>query len=230
MLKKKILMDDGFNPELVGDALFDGRLEIPVLAKPDRIIIPEGMIPFSCRKKSTSHKEFLVFYEHDYNFAQILKNPEELVREFSEFPGIVTPDNSVYVDSPLTVQIANVYRNRAIGHFYQRKGIYVIPNVRWGDERSYTKCILPEKFAFLGVPKDSIVCIGTYGACKSPEEKYHMREGLKAMLDELVPQTVLVYGAMPDVIFNGLLERTHFIQYPDWISLKKGKVCNFGDF
>ena len=53
--------------------------------------------------------------------------------------------------------------NRAVGCYLQSHGVYVIPNVRWGDERSYTTVELPEKFAFLGVPKNSIVSIGTYG-------------------------------------------------------------------
>ena len=100
-------------------------------------------------------------------------------------------------------------------------GMYVIPNVRWGDERSYTTCVLPEKFAFLGLPKHSIVCIGTYGACKTKEEKFHMRHGLIAMLEELCPETVLVYGAMPDEIFHDLYDKTTFVQYPDWTSSKK---------
>ncbi len=40
------------------------------------------------------------------------------------------------------------------------------------------------------------------------------------MLDELKPEVVLVYGAMPKYIFEGLENRTHFVNYPDWISYK----------
>ena len=35
-------------------------------------------------------------------------------------------------------------------HYMQRQGLYVIPNVRWGDERTYTCEYLPEPLAFLG--------------------------------------------------------------------------------
>ncbi len=163
----------------------------------------------------------LVFYEYDTEFGDILRNPYNYVDEVSRFVGMVTLDNSLYTDSPLLVQMENVYRSRAIGHFFQEKGIYVVPNVRWGDERSYTTCVLPERFAFLGLPHHSILSIGSYGACKTKDEKYHMRYGLMAMLDELQPEVVLVYGAMPDDIFHGLLDRTQFVQYPDWISSKK---------
>lgn len=221
MSKNKIIIDDGFNPEFVETALFDGVLEMPCLTKPDTIVIPEAMIPFSVRNRTLDHKEFVVFYEYDTCFGDILRTPQKYLKELAKFPGMVSLDNSVYVDSPLIVQLANVYRSRAIGHYYQSKGLYVIPNVRWGDERSYTTCALPEKFAFLGLPKHSILSIGTYGASKTAEEKYHLRHGLIAMLEELLPEVVLVYGAMPEAVFKGLYDKTHFIHFQDWTSSKK---------
>ena len=218
---RRIIIDDGFNPEFVETAIFDGILEMPCIDMPVKTVIPDAVIPFSKRTRSIEHREFLVFYEYDVNFADILRAPEKFLSEVMIFPGMVTLDCSVYLDSPLLVQMANVYRSRAIGHFFQSKGVNVIPNVRWGDERSYTTCVLPEKFAFLGLPKNSIYSIGTYGACQSKEEKYHLRQGLIAMLDELKPEVVLVYGAMPDSVFRGLKDRTRFISFPDWTSSKK---------
>ncbi len=93
--------------------------------------------------------------------------------------------------------------------------------MRWGDERSFTKCALPEKFAFLGVPKNSIVSIGTYGCIKSSENRYFFRAGLDAMLQELTPQVVLVYGSMPDTIFKEYQAYTTFVQYNDWTTQKR---------
>ena len=225
---KKInnVIDDGFNAEFVETAIFDGILEMPVINKPSEIIIPKGIIPFSKRDYSINYNEFIGFYEYDIRFADVLRNPEKYYDIIKYFPGLITLDCSVYVDAPLTSQIANVYRSRAIGHYYQSKGIYVIPNVRWGDERSYTTCELPEKFVFLGLPKNSIVSIGTYGCCKTNEEKKHLRNGLISMLDELKPLVVLVYGAMPKDVFEGLNGRTKFVQYPNWTSLKKKRGSN----
>lgn len=220
--KLKNIIDDGFNPELVETAFFDGILEIPVIKKPKEIIIPDKVIPYSQINKTKEHNEFVMFYEYDVNFGEILQHPDECFEKIKEFPGMVSLDNSLYVDSPLTAQIANVYRSRAIAHYYQEKGYYVIPNVRWGDERSYTTDFLPEKFAFLGLPKHSIVSIGTYGCTNSSEEKFQLRKGLIAMLDELEPEVVLVYGAMSKSVFEGLYDRTQFVNYPDWTSSKRG--------
>lgn len=128
----------------------------------DLIFKAIGMIPYSQRNRSKNFSECLVFYEHNINFADIVRKPEDFVDDVLRFPAVVTPDNSLYRDAPLIVQMLNVYRNRAIGHFLQKNGAYVITNVRWGDERSYStefllengkKVILPEKFAFLGAPK-----------------------------------------------------------------------------
>ena len=221
MSKQKIMMDDGFNPEFVETAMFDGIIEMPCIERPKQIIIPERMIPLNKLNQSSQHSELIIPYVYDIEFGNVLRNPEKYVDAFLQFPGMASLDNSLYVDSPLIVQMANVYRSRAIGHFFQTRGMYVIPNVRWGDERSYTTCVLPEKFAFLGLPKHSIVCIGTYGACQTKEEKYHMRHGLIAMLEELEPEVVLVYGAMPEEIFHGLYDKTAFVQYLDWASSKK---------
>lgn len=218
----KIIIDDGFNPEFVETAFFDGVLEMPVISRPEKIIVPKYLIPFTARNRSDAASSLVVFYEFDANFGNILRNPDQYIADVKRFLGVVTLDNSVYVDSPLTVQIANVYRSRAIGHHFQRNGLYTVPNVRWGDERSYTTAVLPEKFAFLGLPKHSIYSVGTYGCCKTAEERYHLRHGLISMIEELEPEIILIYGAMPDSVFHGLTSLTRFIQFPDWTTLKKG--------
>lgn len=217
----KNLIDDGFHPELVEQAFFAGELEIPCIERPQELIIPKGMIPFTDRNKSKAYAEFVCFYQHDIHFRDLLLSVYSYVDDLRRFPGVISPDCSLYYDMPLCLQIANTYMNRAIGYRLQQQGLYVIPNVRWGDERSYTTDVLPEKFAFLGLPKHSIVAIGTYGCSKGRLERHHLRAGLIAMLDELAPEVVLVYGSMPDAIFGDLTTRTRFINYPDWIKLRK---------
>lgn len=41
MSKTKIMMDDGFNPEIVETAMFDGILEMPIIERPKQIILPD---------------------------------------------------------------------------------------------------------------------------------------------------------------------------------------------
>lgn len=221
--KTETLVDEGFRISLIETAFFDGKFEIPHIDAPERLVVPEGMIPFSQRDRSASYRDFVCFYEHDVNFRDILTRTEDFVDDLKRFPGIISPDCSLYIDAPLCVQISGIYLNRAIGYYLGQQGIYVIPNIRWGDERTYTDSFLGEKVAFQGVDKHSIVSIGTYGQIHTAEAKRCFREGLIAMLDELEPEVFLVYGAMPDTIFHGLQERTRFIQYLDWISRVRHK-------
>lgn len=222
---KKIenLVDEGFRVSLVERAFFDGKFEIPHIPSPNKIILPTGMVPFSLREYSENHEDFVCFYEHDVNFRDILTNTEDLIDDLKRFPGIISPDCSLYIDAPLCVQIADIYLNRAVGYYLSEQGLYVVPNIRWGDERTYTTALFGERVAFQGVEKHSIVSIGTYGQIKTHESKRYFREGLIEMLKELEPEIVLVYGSMPDSIFGDLKNKTNFVMYPDWMTRKKSK-------
>ena len=221
MKKNEPLIDEGLRVTLVETAFFDGDIEIPHIDAPDEIVIPQGMVPFSQRERDFSRDSFVCFYENDVNFREIITHTEDFVDDLKRFPGIITPDCSLYVDAPLVVQLIGIYLNRAVGYYLKKQGLYVIPNIRWGDERTFTTEMFRDKVAFLGVDKHSIVSIGTYGQIKSAESKRLFRDGLIAMLDELEPEVVLVYGSMPNSIFGGLESRTLFVQYPDWLTLKK---------
>lgn len=230
MKKRKAIIDDGMNPELVLGADFDGYLGIPIIKRPEQLIIPTGITPFSARNRAELPTDAIGFYELDKEFAEVLIAPEKFVDEFCEHPlitpedihPILSPDCSLYRNAPLAVQISNVYRNRAIGSYYQRKGAYVIPHIRWGNELTYTTKVLPEPVAFLGVEKHSIVAIGTYGCFRTKDDKYHFEAGLSGMLETLEPEIVLVYGSMNEKVFGQYLNWAKFVQYPDWITNKKG--------
>ncbi len=222
MNKKKTLIDDGFRSDLVRGASFKGIFEFPEISKPEQLIIPQNIIPFTSMKYSKDKSEFVAFYVHDIEFADVLTTIDDYLDVLSEFPGVITPDCSLYRDMPLCIQIINTFMNRSIGYALQSKGFYVIPNIRWGDERSYTRCIFPEPFAFVGVAKHGIVSIGSYGCIKSANDKKYFCEGLKAMLDELEPEIVIVYGSDSPKIFEQFKHRCKFVFYKDWISQKKG--------
>lgn len=223
-MKPKFIIDDGFNAELVEGATFCTLFEIPLIKRPSSFIIPSRIIPFSQRHKSKDFSEFVAFYEHDVHFAEILSCAKKLLPEMKKFAGIISPDCSLYRDMPLAIQIINTYRNRQIGHYLQSQGCYVIPNIRWGDERSFSRLIPSEvPFAFAGVEKHGIVSIGTYGAIRGTENKFYFREGLRAMLCELEPEIVIVYGSMPENVFGQFQRQTRFVQIPDWTTLRHQK-------
>ena len=212
------VITDGCNPELVEGASFDGVLEIPIIKRPDILMVPRGIVPFSRMEAAEPERFAVCEYENDRNFAELLRDPTPYVKELKKYQAFITPDASLYWDMPLAAQIVNKYRNHAIGYYMQSKGVYTIPNVRWGDERTYTTKYLPEKLAFLGVEKHSIVSIGSYGVVKTKDEKRHFKAGLESMIETLEPEVVLVYGSMPEDLFKEYKNKTYFVQYSDWTS------------
>ncbi|MBM6990735.1 MAG: DUF4417 domain-containing protein [Mobilibacterium timonense] len=219
-MKRKAIMDDGCDPELVAGARFDGLFDIPVIEKPEQIVIPSSIVPFSERNKFTDYNTAIGFYEMDIRFSEVLISPEKFVDDFRRFKAFISPDCSLYRDAPLSVQIINVYRNRAIGSYYQRRGLYVIPQIRWGTEATYTTNVLPEAVAFSGIEKNSIVAVGTYGCIRHKDDKDQFKAGLEAMLKCLEPHVVLVYGPMPASVFNEYLHCTRFVQFDDWTRIR----------
>ncbi|MCQ2602186.1 MAG: DUF4417 domain-containing protein [Treponema sp.] len=221
---KKNIIDDGFNAELVETATFAGFLEIPTVKNATYVDLTKNLLPFDQLSKTDNFSEIVHFYIHDKRFKSLIVNIKDNVEKLRKFKAVISVDCSLYYDMPLVLQMTNVYLNHQIGHYLQTQGITVIPNVRWGDERSYTR-ILPDEppFAFLGYEKHGIYAVGTYGCCQSREEKHHIREGLRSMIKELEPETILVYGPMPASVFDEFKSTgVHFVHYENWTKTKRG--------
>lgn len=215
------LFYDGFNSKLIETALFDSFLEFPILETQKEIILPSIAVPFSKRAFITGESnEMLVFYEQDPEFRDFVSVPQNFMDELCNVKIFSTPDCSLYRDMPLWEQLANIGVSRSIGYYLQQQGKYVIPNARWGDERTYTKNFFGFAPAFSGLPHDSMLSIGTYGCSKKKEDKYHLEAGLDAMLVELTPKIVVVYGSCNPKIFAKYEKNTHFIHIPDWTTYK----------
>ena len=96
---------------------------------------------------------------------------------------------------PLAMQIWNTYRGKAIGNWLVENGVNVIPNVRWGDKRSFDFCCN-------GVGRNGTIAIGSHGCIKLLTDRPFFEEGLKHVVHQLHPNTIVVYGAAPDKIFD----------------------------
>lgn len=215
------LFYDGFNSKLIETAFYESFLEFPALKAPKEIIVPSKAVPFSKRAAITgSSEEMLVFYEQDPEFRDFVSIPQNFIDELCNVKIFSTPDCSLYRDMPLWEQLANIGVSRSIGYYLQQQGKYVIPNARWGDERTYSKDFFGFAPAFSGLPHNSVLSIGTYGCSKKKEDKYYLEAGLVAMLTELTPKVVVVYGSCNPKIFNKYEKYTQFIHIPNWTTYK----------
>jgi hypothetical protein len=79
--KRKAIIDDGMNPELVQGADFEGIFQIPKIAPPKHILLPEQITPFSiCRLQMYTVTELLVIGHNAKEYMLSLKYVGELLK------------------------------------------------------------------------------------------------------------------------------------------------------
>ena len=184
---------DVFNAFLVRLAAYAGIFEFPVIRATHKI--PNRLIPFSKALSSNDYDQWVHFYEDDYLFEKLWDNPQKYLDILKRFNGVILPDFSLYRDMPLVMQLWNIYRSRAIGHWLQENGITVIPNIRYGDKRTY-KCCCD------GIDTHCVIAVGSHGTLKNKVDRKIFVNGLESVVSRLHPTVIVVYGSAPDSIFD----------------------------
>jgi len=184
---------DVFNAFLVVFATYAGIFEFPEI-KPT-YFIPNRVIAFSKAISCKDYNQWVHFFEDDYLFERIWRHPEKYLDILKRYNGVILPDFSLYRDMPLVMQIWNIYRSRAIGHWLHINGVKVIPNIRFGDRRTYRICCD-------GIQKHCVIAIGSHGNLKLLEDREVFLKGLDAIIKRLEPTVIVVYGAAPEKYFK----------------------------
>lgn len=70
-----------------------------------------------------------------------------------------------------------------------------MPNVRWGDERTYD-------FAFEGLSEGGTYAVSTNGCIRDKLDRYYFKKGLEKMVETLKPTTIVNYHGTPKDIFE----------------------------
>lgn len=180
--------------------------------KANNTIIPIDIVPFEKHHKIIDKKKVVLhFYMFDNSFKQVINNPNKYVSILKQFGGIISFDLSLYIDMPLSLQMVNKFKNHKVAAYLQKLGINVIPNVRWGDERSFSFC-------FEGFEKRGIYAVSTHGCIKTKIEKTMFVNGLRKMIEVLEPKVILVHGPMPKEVFDQFKRKVVFVNYSSWIS------------
>ena len=159
--------------------------------------IPSDLIGFNYAKSSDNKNTGIHFYLDDYQFERLWNNPNEYIDVLSEYECILSPDFSLYLDMPMPMKIWNIYRSRQIGQYYQSMGIKVIPTLSWAEKETF-------EFCFKGIPKGSIVSVSTIGVKKDTKALQIWRDGMDAMIKEIEPSTILVYGGELDYDYGDI--------------------------
>lgn len=145
-----------------------------------------GLVPFT---SGSLPRHACHFFLDDYRFERVWNRPSIYVPRLSQFPVVLTPDFSLYLDWPFSVNLWNVYRSRWLGRYWQEHGITVVPTVGWAGESSFSFC-------FQGIPLGSTVAISPPDV-RSSDVLYKFVAGYREMLRQVRPAAVWSYGILP---------------------------------
>ena len=192
---ERLRTDDAYNLRLVSRADC-GRDGMPRLRR--CMARPEGMVGFNYAKSTPEADKVgraCHFFIDDYQFERVWSAPARYLEALRGFDCVLTPDFSLYLDMPDAMQRWNRYRSQALGLFWQREGLRVVPTLSWAQPSSFGWC-------FAGIPRRSTVAVSTVGVMGDPEAMEAWRAGMAEALRRLDPRRVLLYGADIDFDFG----------------------------
>lgn len=193
----------------VGSAVA-GPWQVPVLEPLELFSAPSEMYAFDDRKRiQVSSTTALHFYRDDAKFASVVTKPLEWVSVFCEYGYVLTPDISLGDDMPPWLRQQNTCLSRAVGVVWQRRGLNVIPSLRW-------RSIDDIPFVVAGISPGSTISVSNYGSRRDIAERMIFKTGLEEILRVLNPAVVLLYGSA-DPTLQTMIEtysRLHIYKSP----------------
>jgi len=232
--KPRVGCKDVWNAHMAQNAVF-GAQDIPFCPTTTKSL-PSTIITWeeakAIYKERISKKDynfkfdaFVCFYIDDYKFdgpRGIWHDCKQALKVLRHFAGVITPDFSTYQDFPEPIKLYATYRMRLFGYWLGVNGLEVINNVRWGTPETWDYC-------FEGIPKNSIVAIGTVGGSPRKHiDKDRFENGLFKMVEMLAPHTIIVYGSDKYPCFDKLKEQgIHIVSFKSSTAMYwEGRDCD----
>ena len=171
---------------------------MPVLAPAPVAAIPTMAIPFNSSFPELPKLDTgLHFYCEDRKFISVVADPVRWVTPFSAFKCVFTPDISLSQSLAQWQRVKNTVYSRAIGATWQRRGLTVIPSLRWVDKADY-------EFVSDGIGWGSVVAFGALGTYRDSSKRQVFQHGVDAMLERINPQAIIIYGKLDNTFRSRL--------------------------
>ena len=224
---------DIWNAHMVYGAKFTDN-DIPISVRTCHLL-PRRLIGFDEAKsiyKKNIQKDpnfyinaFIHFFIDDHKFdgkrSSVWLNPESLLKIAKHFAGVISPDFSTYQDFPLPLKMYNIYRMRSFDFWLEQEDIVCIYNVRWGTVETW-------KYCFDGIPKNSVVAIGTVASdLRNGDSKLLFENGFRKMIEVLAPTDIVIYGSRNNaVITEAKQSGINVVSFPSKTSLAFEEASN----
>lgn len=179
---------------------------------------PETLIGFN-EARTCAHPERtgVHFFLDDYQFERVWRNPRKYIRLLRSFPFVLGPDFSLYTDYPEPLQRWNHYRNQLLTAWFQAAGVRIIPTAGWSGEESLAWC-------FDGMPRGGTVAVSTVGCLVHKTATAAFLQGFWAMLEQVHPDHVLVYGkTTPEIEALAAKAGARITQYAHGQAVRMGR-------
>ena len=163
------------------------------------MIKPASMMGFNYAKTASDEDKrgkACHFFIDDYQFERVWTTPSAYLDALRGFSCVLTPDFSLYMDMPAPMQAWNRYRSQALGVYWQREGLQVVPTLSWAQPESYAFC-------FDGIPRHSTVATSTVGVARDEAARAVWLDGMREAMRRLEPSRVLLYGKDIGFDFGG---------------------------
>jgi hypothetical protein len=149
--------------------------------------IPKRMVAFDEAYTRNDTNCIVHFYEDDYRFLRLFRNPERYLDFLRQCALVVEPDLSQHADMPSPLRHTHAYFNRLMAVFLQKNGCRVISNLTWSLRDSY-------QYSISGRPRNSVVAVNCTGILGNDVSMYLWREGYKNVVLPLCPTNIIRYG------------------------------------
>lgn len=185
--------NDVLREHFIAGAELVGKYGFPQLEPINADVEGLKSVPFHMASKEKNPRKAVCHcFLDDYRFETLWKEPLKSLETLQNFKYFCPCDFSVYSNMPKALQIYQIYRDRAIHHYFSCfGGVNCIPVVTWSDKASY-------EFCFDGLPKNSTLTVSTNG-CHTIKAREYYKDGFMEMCRRLEPNRVIVVGGRIDV-------------------------------
>ena len=193
---ERLKTDRAYNLDLVNrsDCGAGGFPDIPMVdARPDEL---QGFNYAKSTPTADKRGKGCHFFIDDYQFERVWTSPARYLDALRGYDCVLVPDFSLYMDMPDVMQAWNRYRAQALGAYWTREGITVVPTLTWAQPSSYAFC-------FEGIPRHSTVATSTVGVARDGDAQKVWHDGMREAMRRLEPSRVLLYGKNIGFDFGG---------------------------
>jgi len=143
----------------------------------------------------------------DHKLRRLVRDPGRYLTLAAEHLAVVTPDLSIRDGMPPHERFHSAWLNRAVGAFFQSRGLQVIPSVRWSTETDL-------EVMLDGLPCQSAVVLSVQSMVRDFRALQTLSRGIPILLERLAPKQVFLYGQAPEGIAKKLHRVAEVFQFP----------------